>query len=171
MNLLKYQRAALRTAQPTREHTLRLAVAGLGLSEEAAEVLDVVRQGAEHDKVVLEIGDLVWYGAELASALGISLGAIDTHPRDCDDDPWSLADDLVISTGILTGTVKKTIGHGHPVDEAKITALLQAVFVDVATLSASMGSDLATVCEANIAKLRRRYPDGFSTERSQNRPD
>ena len=41
----------------------------------------------------------------------------------------------------------------------------------VATIAHWYGFDLGDVAAANVEKLRRRYPDGFSVERSVNRGD
>jgi len=39
----------------------------------------------------------------------------------------------------------------------------------VAFAAEVLGVSLSTVAEANIAKLKKRYPDGFDPERSMNR--
>jgi hypothetical protein len=41
----------------------------------------------------------------------------------------------------------------------------------VATLATTAGISLQDVAEANIEKLRKRYPEGFSEERSNHRED
>lgn len=71
--------------------------------------------------------------------------------------------------GEVADLVKKIIGHGHPLDMAKMTKELGDVLWYVATLSRHLGLSLQFVAEANIEKLRARYPDGFTTERSMNR--
>jgi NTP pyrophosphatase (non-canonical NTP hydrolase) len=66
--------------------------------------------------------------------------------------------------------VKKHIGHGHPMDCGKLAKELGDVLWYVAELAAIVGVSLDEVAAANIDKLRQRYPDGFSSERSINRP-
>ena len=41
----------------------------------------------------------------------------------------------------------------------------------LAVASAAIGYDLETIMRMNIEKLKKRYPEGFSTERSQNREE
>jgi NTP pyrophosphatase (non-canonical NTP hydrolase) len=81
MNLTEYQRAAKRTslAEPHRE---RLMVQALGLCGEAGEVADLIKKWAWHDKELSrdamadELGDVLWYVADLASAMNLSLDFI-----------------------------------------------------------------------------------------------
>lgn len=62
----------------------RLMVACLGLTGEAGEVVDevkkVVAHGHQYDrsKLVKELGDVLWYAAELASSIGVSLDEVAT---------------------------------------------------------------------------------------------
>ena len=45
-----------------------------------------------------------------------------------------------------------------------------AAFTEVRTETATaIGCDLETIMKMNIDKLRKRYPDGFSSDRSKNR--
>jgi NTP pyrophosphatase (non-canonical NTP hydrolase) len=60
----------------------RLNMAVLGIGGESGEVLDVYKKFLEGkteldpEKLVLELGDLMWYAAELANVLGISLSHV-----------------------------------------------------------------------------------------------
>ena len=73
MTIEEYQIAALRTA--TRE-CRDLANAGLGLTGEAGEVADLIKKHLyqDHDlpceKIVEELGDLMWYIALTADLIG-----------------------------------------------------------------------------------------------------
>lgn len=71
--------------------------------------------------------------------------------------------------GEVADLVKKHVGHGHPLDRNKLAKELGDVLWYVAALAHDIGLDLSTVAALNVVKLRRRYPDGFSTERSINR--
>ena len=81
MNLSEYQVAALRTSNPFAEHKLRIAVAGMGLAGEAAEVLQVCLEGRV-ETLVNEIGDVAWYVAEIASCFNIDLGTLSIPDAD-----------------------------------------------------------------------------------------
>lgn len=72
-------------------------------------------------------------------------------------------------TGEVVELVKKYLGHGHPLDRQKIAKELGDVLWYVATLADACALDLPDIAEKNIAKLKERYPDGFSSEASRNR--
>lgn len=76
---------------------------------------------------------------------------------------------LTGEAGEVADLVKKTIGHGHALDRDKVLEELGDVLWYLAMMATLLDVDLATVAQANIDKLMRRYPDGFSTERSMNR--
>jgi NTP pyrophosphatase (non-canonical NTP hydrolase) len=71
--------------------------------------------------------------------------------------------------GEVADLLKKHIGHGHYLDVAKLTRELGDVLWYVAALAATVGVDLEDVAQANIEKLRARYPNGFETARSVKR--
>ncbi|MDZ4719298.1 MAG: nucleoside triphosphate pyrophosphohydrolase family protein [Roseiflexaceae bacterium] len=81
MNLDEYQRLALRTARdlPAEE---RLLNAALGLSGEAGEFADSVKKLRFHghtldqEELLKELGDLLWYTALAANALGVPLSDV-----------------------------------------------------------------------------------------------
>lgn len=75
--------------------------------------------------------------------------------------------------GEVAGAVKKHVGHGHSAatTRAKVREEIGDVLWYLANLSLEYGLRLEECAEANIEKLRARYPEGFSTERSINRID
>lgn len=84
-----------------------------------------------------------------------------------------LVEDLVRRLGISTGKVadltKKLHFHGHPYSPEKFLDELGDVAWYLAVLAHSHGYKLSEVFQFNIDKLKKRYPDGFSQERSINR--
>lgn len=76
---------------------------------------------------------------------------------------------LAGEAGEVADLVKKEFGHGHPVDLDKILKELGDVLYYVAVEAAEYGFFLSEVATANVDKLRERYPDGFTPERSLNR--
>jgi NTP pyrophosphatase (non-canonical NTP hydrolase) len=176
MNLSEYQRAALRTAGLERATSLRVAVAGMGLAGEAAEVLEVVFSG-DFAKLEKELGDVMWYVAETASSFGVDLGAVVVPDPDDDPDEYlevlhrGYAVRLAIHAGMLTDYLKKLVGHGHEPDVDRVGKGLGLVLRDVMDLSGAAGYDLDEVCEANVRKLLARHPNGFTTAGSLLRAD
>lgn len=73
--------------------------------------------------------------------------------------------------GEVADIIKKTVMQGHPIDKAHIAEELGDVCWYIAEAVSAIGYDLETVMQMNIDKLRRRYPMGFSTERSINREE
>lgn len=71
--------------------------------------------------------------------------------------------------GEVADLVKKHLGHGHPLDRDAIKKELGDVLWYLAALAERLNLTLPEIAEANINKLRARYPNGFSKARSRNR--
>jgi NTP pyrophosphatase (non-canonical NTP hydrolase) len=78
---------------------------------------------------------------------------------------------LAGEAGEVVDLLKKHIGHGHALDVGLLSKELGDVLWYVAALATQHNIDLGDVAEWNIAKLRRRYPEGFSEAASQARID
>ena len=74
-------------------------------------------------------------------------------------------------TGELNDIIKKAIFHGHTMDLVKIKKEISDIMWYVALMCESFGFDMDEIMQLNIDKLKARYPDGFSTERSLNRAE
>lgn len=73
--------------------------------------------------------------------------------------------------GEVADTLKKWAFHAHPLDEAGLRKELGDVLWYVALACDALGLQLGDVMAENVEKLRRRYPEGFSSERSLNREE
>lgn len=81
---------------------------------------------------------------------------------------------LAGETGELIDQLKKVVFHGHPVDDALRMKLIKEagdVLYYYAILLDVIGVNFDEVMQANVKKLNARYPDGFSAERSIQRPE
>jgi NTP pyrophosphatase (non-canonical NTP hydrolase) len=78
---------------------------------------------------------------------------------------------LAGESGEAADLIKKHLFHGHALDTAKIRSELGDVLYYVAILANGVGLTLEEITEANSAKLKERYPEGFDPERSKNRPE
>lgn len=71
--------------------------------------------------------------------------------------------------GEVIDIVKKHLFQGHPLEEEKIIDELGDVMWYIASIATSLNMPLELVLEHNIAKLKKRYPEGFSEDKSVNR--
>ena len=72
-------------------------------------------------------------------------------------------------SGEVIDLVKKHVSHGHPLNREKLIDELGDVAWYLAECAEAIGITLEDVLTHNIEKLKKRYPEGFSTERSINR--
>lgn len=74
-------------------------------------------------------------------------------------------------SGEAIDIVKKWYAHGHELDTEHFVKELGDIAWYLAEAATAVGVDLEVILEKNIEKLRKRYPDGFDTERSIDRID
>lgn len=74
-------------------------------------------------------------------------------------------------SGEVIDLVKKHVSHGHPLKREKLIDELGDVAWYLAECATVLDVTLEEVLERNIEKLKKRYPEGFSTERSINREE
>ncbi len=74
-------------------------------------------------------------------------------------------------SGEAVDIVKKHLFHGHALDRDELIKELGDVAWYLAEAATALDVSLDDMLAANIEKLKRRYPEGFDTERSQNRAD
>jgi NTP pyrophosphatase (non-canonical NTP hydrolase) len=68
--------------------------------------------------------------------------------------------------GEVADLVKKWVGHAKPRDIDVLVGELGDVLWYLSALAHDLGVSLDQVAQKNVAKLRTRYPDGFSFERA-----
>ena len=69
-------------------------------------------------------------------------------------------------SGEVLGLVRKHLFMGHPLDSARVTIELGDALWCLTAAASALGISLETVASANIAKLRKRYPDGYADSKS-----
>ena len=74
-------------------------------------------------------------------------------------------------SGEACDIVKKHLFHGHELDREALIKELGDVAWYLAEASEALDVSLDEVFERNIEKLKKRYPEGFSSERSINREE
>jgi NTP pyrophosphatase (non-canonical NTP hydrolase) len=183
MNLYEYQIEAMTFAPPDTlgDQTHGLVVTALGLSGEALELGECLWEH-EHWKqdAIKELGDCCWYVARGCAALGVEMGRIFNGPDYIFEFEGMSHNDagafersiMMLKTGAKFGeAVKKVYGQGHSVDVPALADLLTKYWVLLELLAEEIGIPISTILEANIAKLRARFPDGFTVEASVGRAE
>ena len=72
-------------------------------------------------------------------------------------------------SGEVIDIVKKHLAQGHALDKEKIIKELGDVAWYMAEIATVLDVELEEVFVQNIEKLKKRYPEGFSVERSMHR--
>ena len=74
-------------------------------------------------------------------------------------------------SGEAIDIVKKWLAQGHPLDREKLAKELGDIAWYLAETAYALDLTLEEILSANIEKLRKRYPEGFSTDGSIHRDD
>ena len=74
-------------------------------------------------------------------------------------------------SGELVDIIKKWIFHEKPLDEEHAKKELGDTLWYAALICESFGWDMSDVMALNIEKLRKRYPDGFTPAKANNRAE
>lgn len=72
-------------------------------------------------------------------------------------------------SGEVADLVKKHLFHAHPLNREDMVKELGDVAWYIAQCATALGIELDEILETNIEKLKKRYPDGFDTEKSLHR--
>lgn len=78
---------------------------------------------------------------------------------------------LAGESGELIDMFKKSVFHHHALDMDEVIKELGDVMWYVSAIANEMGISLDEVAERNVAKLMKRYPNGFNTTDSIKRVD
>jgi|APSaa5957512535_1039671.scaffolds.fasta_scaffold16326_5 NTP pyrophosphatase (non-canonical NTP hydrolase) len=78
---------------------------------------------------------------------------------------------LAGEAGETADYIKKVVGHDHPLDRDHVAKEIGDVLWYCASLCDEYGLSMQEVAEWNIEKLKKRYPEGFSSTASIKRSD
>jgi NTP pyrophosphatase (non-canonical NTP hydrolase) len=183
MTLAEYQSLSARTAAMEVPHNIRQATFALGLVCEATEVMELFldfQNGAPDPELLIkELGDVLWYTSglctehemDLTQICGLTIEQAEMRAafQGLSQDTRRLVRLLVVRAGKVADFMKKVVGHGHDLDKKRVAEGLQDVFLSLCAICVDQGISLGNVAAANVAKLKVRYPEGFSSEASINR--
>ncbi len=74
-------------------------------------------------------------------------------------------------SGEAIDIVKKWLAQGHTLDKERLAKELGDVAWYLAEAATALDIPLEDIFQANLDKLKKRYPEGFDTQRSLIRPD
>ena len=74
-------------------------------------------------------------------------------------------------SGEAIDIIKKWLAQGHELDKEKLAKELGDICWYLAETATALGLSLEDIMEANIEKLKKRYPEGFDAGRSVNREE
>lgn len=167
-------------------HEKEISAYALGLAGEAGEVVDLLKKSWGHghpldvEKLKKELGDCLWYVVALALQFGIPIDRI--TPRRLIDDtaPEHRGSRPLMIVGVV-GRVCRMLEREWYSEagafmragglEKALVRDLKYVWDQLEQLGLEHGLTLGSILQANVDKLRLRYPDGFSTEASIARVD
>jgi hypothetical protein len=159
----EYQQFTQRTA--VYPEALATPYLALGLGDEVGEVLEKVvalfrnNSQAKRDAVASEVGDVMWYLAQLLLRLECPLGDVwrgaQSLPTEFEASFIGAANEACIATSGLQGRIKKQLRDGS-LDLAKTYQLACRLVLALQALTAYCGSNLTIVVCQNRAKLEDR---------------
>lgn len=185
----EYGELARRTLSPkvAESNMLSTLNAATGLASETGEIMEFYQRGSrwkgDRDHRRKELGDWIWYWSLMVWCYGFKNSQIRNGKDNVEDaqhglyalrqyDPEECMFAMTTVVGRLNEFVKKQFFHFHPVtaeDESRMKDLLLVALYSWFQLCRSHEVTPANVLWVNIDKLRKRYPEGFSTDKSLNR--
>ena len=181
----------------TSEMSFTMLHMAMGMCTEAGEVVEIIRDhtrcGSELNVMKLkdELGDLFFYlcGAIIDTNLSVQ-EIFDTmdgqeaspflakffrdgfyHPQFNVPNPRLLnaTMDLVVATSRVVDLLKKHMAYHRKLDFCKIKQELGFVLMHLADACISLNSNFDEIVTMNMAKLKKRYPSGYSHQNANNR--
>lgn len=172
-----YQRLTMRTSPEGHDRMLNGC---MGLIGESGEVVDIVKkwkfQSGDHaqlpkDKLIEELGDVLWYCAEVSTAQMVEMiPAVKAMGLEEIQYDGKLHIEALFLAKLAQSMTDAWL---YPDEYTPEPLYIVACIIDLIgyMLKTYCGSTLAECMERNIAKLKRRYPDGFDPERSLHREE
>ena len=172
-----YQRLAMRTSPEGHDRILNGC---MGLIGESGEVVDLVKkwkfQSGDHaqlpkDKMIEELGDVLWYCAEVSTGMGSDMIRVQKR-RGLNGLTYDGKIHLeVLFLSKLAQSMTDVLIYADEWSPDPMVVVIRIMDVIGYMLKTYCGSTLEECMERNIEKLKKRYPCGFSPERSIHREE
>ena len=154
----EYQKLAQRTSSTTTARD-KLINGALGL---CGEVNEFITEKLFIEKRATEAGDVMWYVAEIAEGLGVSLADVAAIDEPC-------VTGIYEEAAQIADAVKKYAYQGHTIEKYEIMLGLNRIMHRIARRMFDYGYSMDDVMRGNVEKLLKRYPNGFEADRSIHR--
>lgn len=189
MDVKEYSEKALRTANGTKMRTYDDMILNsmLGMIGELGEVSDMIKksqfQGHELDihKLVLELGDVMWYVNLFIYAIGeyldqarIDIIMMDVNSKTVFSEGTDVSKYVIYAAntlGFIANKVETNDINVHPAGVKTTTQRVYNLIAAIACIGHTYGYDIYDIMEMNIEKLEKRYGKDaeFTVEKSVNR--
>ena len=145
----------------------------MGILTEIEEILDNYMPTLSNQSVSLdptnileEVGDVTWYLAIIGRMYGIKLaGKVESKFSD----PMTLILQINKSALKMLDILKKKLYYNKPIQDEQIIEHTQNIMIMIQEYMAMYSINLEQSFDINIAKLKARYGEKFSSERAINR--
>lgn len=176
MNLREYHKLAMRTSPRDGHDKIDNGI--LGLIGESGELVDVYKKwiyqsisGTElpSDRLADELGDVIWYLAEVADGMDMNLADVICTDFDRLDESAAKAKTLPGIHWIILSISEMALQIEKAATGEKMKVYMHLIMEHAAQLARLIDVPLAEIARRNIDKLKKRYPDGFDAAISEGR--
>jgi len=170
MNWKEYLEAAERTMSMEfycSKKEERLLHAVIGVLTEIEELLDNHIGESDETNRGEELGDVFWYLAIIGREFNIDYPQLIVKEKS--NDIMGIVIKIIKNTCKLLDMLKKKIYYDKKIDEDLFKQISQFIMLDILDYGNYYGLNIEKSFEVNIAKLKARYGEKFSTERAINR--
>lgn len=171
MNLKEYKELAEKTlstqfhSDPQMEKVLHAA---LGLATEIEELLVNYSDKMDPTNVLEEVGDLTWYLSIFYREYPEIENIVINHTMEVKTQQ-GLIMNMLKSILQIQDLIKKKLYYNKPINQDSMNNLVALLDVDIRMYLDVYGLKIEDVWDKNIAKLKARYGDKFTSERAINR--
>lgn len=161
-----YTALAMRTAADLGSHKLDFAHGALGLIDEAQELVDAVSE----ENLLEELGDLLWFCALCGTAIITDpFKTLQPGPAINHKTHLSAIEEIQTRANMIAGIAKRWLAYDEAPRLERVEGYLWRIINLVKMIANAHGWTLSDVQEANIQKLRARFPDKFDSARATHR--
>lgn len=140
----------------------------IGILTEVEELLDNhTGETQDFTNILEEAGDITWYLAIIGREYQLDYPQLLVRTKN--EDPMKLVLKIIKNTCKLLDMMKKKIYYNKPIDENLFKTITHVVMLDLSDYMNVYDINIQNSFDINIAKLKARYGEKFSSERAINR--